>query len=363
MDVMLDTLKKLTSVDLFSRDQGGQHETGVYVGRPFHIDFDRMFVLMADSWKEKARGVPSGSLLLAYYENEEEVSEALLIRVIGPSKLPTDDDVVRSMVEYYKDDLRTSGSKNQLDTFTRYEFSFSGVECRILGSFYKDESGIIQFGADVENYYAANNYSVIKPNSKILELIVNIRDGSITGKPTDIRIGRVRFSSTLRFQEKEPEVPVYVSPADFLGKRTALFGMTRTGKSNTVKKIIEATVSMSQKATNKLDKIDSKKIAQFLDPLEPNGLPRFPVGQIVFDVNGEYANPNLQDEGTAIYEIYKSNTTRYSVMEKPGFKVMRVNFYTDVGAGFDLVRSHLVEELGEIVEQTAGTSRHIRADG
>src|SRR6266487_4488614 len=58
-----------------------------------------------------------------------------------------------------------------------------------------------------------------------------------------------------------------------------------------------------------------------------------------------------------------SNTTRYSVMEKPGFKVMRVNFYTDVGAGFDLVRSHLVEELGEIVEQTAGTSRHIRADG
>jgi hypothetical protein len=143
---------------------------------------------------------------------------------------------------------------------------------------------------------------------------------------------------------------VYVSPADFLGKRTALFGMTRTGKSNTVKKILEATVSMSQKAPNKLDKIDPKNVLQYLDPLESSGLPRFPVGQIVFDVNGEYANPNLQDEGTAIYEIYKSNTTRYSVMEKPGFKVMRVNFYTDVTAGFSLVQSHLELETGDYVQ-------------
>ena len=95
MDTMLGTLKKITSVDLFARNKDGQHDTGVYVGRPFHIDFDRMLVLMADSWKEKARGVPSGSLLLAYYENEESVSEALLVRVIGPAKLPTDDDIVR----------------------------------------------------------------------------------------------------------------------------------------------------------------------------------------------------------------------------------------------------------------------------
>src|SRR5262249_37434921 len=124
----------------------------------------------------------------------------------------------------------------------------------------------------------------------------------------------------------------------------------RTGKSNTVKKIIEATASMSQKAPNKLASINLKSVAQYLDPLDPIGLPRFPVGQIVFDVNGEYANPNLQDEGTAIYEIYKSNTTRYSVMEKPGFKVMKVNFYTDVGAGFSLVRSHFELEPGDYVK-------------
>ena len=41
------------------------------------------------------------------------------------------------------------------------------------------------------------------------------------------------------------------------------------------------------------------------------------VGQIVFDVNGEYANDNQQDDGTAIYQLYKKNVTRYSILEKP----------------------------------------------
>ena len=56
-----------------------------------------------------------------------------------------------------------------------------------------------------------------------------------------------------------------------------------------------------------------------LDPFH-DGLPKFPVGQIIFDINGEYANPNMQDEGTAIYELYKDDTIRYSLLEKPGFE-------------------------------------------
>ena len=75
-----------------------------------------------------------------------------------------------------------------------------------------------------------------------LEEIVNFRDGEhIPGNEMDERIGIVRYSSARRFQQEEEEVPVYVYPKDFLGKRTALFGMTRTGKSNTVKKIVQIT--------------------------------------------------------------------------------------------------------------------------
>ncbi len=64
----------------------------------------------------------------------------------------------------------------------------------------------------------------------------------------EIKIGKVRYSSSRRFQQTEEEVPVSVQAPDFAGKRTALFGMTRTGKSNTVKKIIQACVQMSDNA-------------------------------------------------------------------------------------------------------------------
>lgn len=343
-------IEKIASVDLFERDKAtGQVATGVHVGRPFHLDYSIALVLIADAWKQKAKGIPQGSFLLAYYENEDDVSEALLLRVLGPTKLPTDGDIISSMIEYYKDNLRTSGKENQLDSFTAYEFSFSGLECRILGTFYKDNDGCTRFGADVENFYSAHNYSVVKPNPKVLELIVNFREGDIVGKPTDVKIGKVRYSSTRRFQQYEDEVPTFVSPDDFLGKRTALFGMTRTGKSNTVKKIIQATVAMSDKAPASLGDA-SGSVEENLEPFTNEGVPKYPVGQIIFDINGEYANPNLQDEGTAIFELYHDKTIRYSTIVKPGFKVMKVNFYHDIISGFELVRYHLRQAEGDYVQ-------------
>ncbi len=344
-----NVVQKIAETDVFARDQSGRFQTGTFVGRPFYLDYDRSYVLVADSWKHQAKGIPQGSFLLAYYDNEENVAEALLLRVLRPAKLPTDNDIIASMVEYYKDNLRTSGQNNELDTFTRYEFSFSGLECRVLGTFYYDSDTRLRFGADVENFYSAHNYQVYKPNKEVLELIVNFRENGIAGQPQDIRIGRVRYSSSRRFQQEEDVMPVYVSPQDFLGKRTALFGMTRTGKSNTIKKIIQATVMMSERAPFALTANSAMSLEEVLDPFTNDGLPKFPVGQIIFDINGEYANPNLQDAGTAIFDMYKDATVRYSVLEKPGFKVMKVNFYRDIEAGFELIRSHLALDGADYV--------------
>src|SRR5215212_9135913 len=305
-------IAKIASTDLFKRDgRENELQTGLFVGRPFYLDYDRAHLLVADSWKMRAKGLPQGCFLLAYYENEPNVSEALLLRVLRPARLPTDSDVISSMVEYYKDNLKTTGTNSQLDSFTRYEFGFSGLECRTLGTFYKEEDGRMYFGADVENFYSAHNYSVVKPNDEVLELIANFREGEVTGKPTDVKIGRVRYSSSRRFQAQEDAVPVYVSPQDFLGKRTALFGMTRTGKSNSVKKIIEATVGMSEAAPYELDRPVEEAPNEVLESFTDAGVPKYPVGQIVFDINGEYANPNLQDEGTAIFEMFQEHTTRF----------------------------------------------------
>ena len=347
---LTNAIKELASVDIFKETK----KDDLFVGRPFYIDYNKAYLLVADAWKMKVGGIPQGTFLLAFYENEDKVSEALLLRALRPVKLPTDNDVIGSMIEYYKDDLKTSGSSNQLDDFTRYEFSFSGLECAILGTFYKDKDNVPKFGADVENFYSSHNYSVYKPVEKVLELIVNFREGDIIpGNEIDVRIGKVRYSSSLRFQEALTEVPVFVSPKDFLGKRTALFGMTRTGKSNTVKKVIQATVEISKKAKSDLKIKNEDKPENNLNSFDDAGGPKFPVGQIIFDINGEYANANLQDEGTAIFELFKDVVTRYSVLEKDGFKVMRVNFYNDISSGFELIRSRLAIENSDYVNSFA----------
>jgi Helicase HerA, central domain len=325
---------------LFDRTPEGEWSTGHFVGRPFRLSYSKSEILVTDSWKEKAKGIPQGCFLLAYYDNEMDDNsnaEAMLLRVLQPTKLPTDQDVISSMVEYYKDGLQTgSTSRSQLDTFTRYEFSFSGLECSVLGSFYLDKNGKLRFGADLENFYSAHHYKVIKPSADILKFIVNYREDSSPGSAGDVAVGKVRYSSSQRFQQQEENVPVYVQAPDFAGKRTALFGMTRTGKSNTVKTIIQACVKMSSEATHELDKTKETP-EEVLKAWTDSNSPKYPIGQIIFDINGEYANPNLQDAGTAIFDLYKDQTIRYSTISKNGFKEMKVNFYREVETGFELI--------------------------
>lgn len=303
----MSIIEKLTQSNFFKRKPDSNWDTGIFVGRPFRLSYSKAEILLADAWKQNAKGIPQGCFLLAYYDNElddKNNAEAVLLRVIQPAKLPTDQDVISSMVEYYKDDIKTGTTKrSQLDTFTRYEFSFSGLECSVLGSFYTDKNGRTRFGADLENFYSAHNYSAIKPSSDILKAIINYRENGTPGGSGDIKIGKVRYSSSRRFQQTEQEIPVYVQAPDFAGKRTALFGMTRTGKSNTVKKIIQACVEMSNNAPLVLDQSEETSEG-VLKPLTDGNSPKYPIGQLIFDINGEYANPNLQDRGTAIFDLY-----------------------------------------------------------
>lgn len=363
---MLDVIKKITDIDFFKE---GQNED-LFVGRPYSINYNKANLLISDFWKHKVKGIPQGSFLLAFYDNpfEENIQEALLLRVLNPSALPTDNNVISSMIEYYKDNLNTSGKKSELDDFTRYEFSFSGLECRILGAFYKDGNSF-EFGADVENFYSAHNYKVFKATSKILELIVNQRDKDlVAGGENEFPIGTVRYSSTRRFYATDDlvkNVKVFINPGDMLGKRTALFGMTRTGKSNSVKKIIEASVEISRKSKYKSLSDASSRSDNFMEPIDKDsGAPKFPVGQIIFDINGEYANANLQDKGTAIFDLYKDLVIRYSVLDKTseGFKVLKTNFYTEIQAGFELVRASMVQDTSNYIQSVCAIDLN-RPDG
>ncbi len=328
MSEVIEALRSLASVDIFK--EGRAEKT--FVGRPFYFDYSTVKVLVNDKWKNRVGGIPAGSFLLCSYDGEAEVEEMVLVRVVGPTSLPTDSEVIASMVEYYKENPPPGiPGQKKLDTFTRYEFNFSGLECRVLGTYYRTTDGKTAFGADVENYYSAHNYSVFKPGGKVLEYIVNYREGDgVPGGPEQVRLGAVRYSASRR-QDQGEAVPIYVSALDFVGKRTALFGMTRTGKSNTVKKILESIVQLSGKGVI----------------LE--GRPLKPVGQVIFDINGEYANSNQQDEGTAIFEMFQRDTSRFSLLEKPDFVVMRLNFHKDIEAGFGMLQSFLIEDSSDYV--------------
>lgn len=344
-----DKIKQIISVDPLELGK----QTDLFIGRPFTLDYNKANILVCDDDKERVKGIAQGTFLLAFYDNEETVEEAILLRALAPARLPTDSAMISSMIEYYKDNLPTSGKNSKLDDFTRYEFSFSGLECRVLGTFYRNTDGKVEFGADLENFYSAHHYSVYKVNKDVLGFIVNQRDSPdiIPGNDNEFAIGHVRYSSSLRFQSKnkEDKAEVFIHPADLLGKRTALFGMTRTGKSNTVKKVIEATVQISSKAKQKLKDFNANNVAEHLKSFDEEGAPKFPVGQIIFDINGEYANTNLQD-GNAIYDRYEEKVTRYSVLHKEGFTVMKVNFYKQIQSGFELIKSYLYDESGDYIK-------------
>lgn len=339
MEDLRKELEELAKVDIFELLSDKKR----FVGNPFKIDYDKTSVLTCDDWKHNVGGIAQGCFLLGFYENDfgdEVVHEALLLRALRPCSIPSDSSVISSRIEYFKEELKTAGKQRQIDQFTRFEFSCSGLECSILGTFYKKVDGTIEFGADLENFYSPHLYKVFKPFGKYLQFIVNLRDSDGPINPdSNFPIGYVRYSSSRRNHDAEKpnkDEQVFMHTKDILGKRTALFGMTRTGKSNTVKILIEATEELSEKAKQEAT---GGSTQSDISPFNVDDIPKQKVGQIIFDVNGEYANKNLQD-GTAIFEKYAKKVTRYSVLNKDGFQVMKINFYVELIAGLELIRGY-----------------------
>ena len=61
-------LKNLAMVDIFTEAK----KADLFIGRPYYLDFDKAYLLITDAWKEKVGGIPQGTFLLAFYENEND---------------------------------------------------------------------------------------------------------------------------------------------------------------------------------------------------------------------------------------------------------------------------------------------------
>jgi hypothetical protein len=68
-----------------------------------------------------------------------------------------------------------------------------------------------------------------------------------------------------------------------------------------------------------------------------------PIGQIIFDINGEYANANQQDDGTALFQQYP-DAVRYSVLEKDGFRTIKLNFFRAIQEGHGLLAALMSDD-------------------
>jgi len=339
---------------------GSLIQYGQYVGEVWSSSFGTALIMIHDHHRKKVGGIAGLSFLVAtrIKEDEEidytkEDSSAILLRVMDAAPLPDSAEADRIRVGAAKQATDETGHWDEagfMDGRTANELAHAGVECRVIGTFYLDkgpaENLVLKFGSDLSNYYPNRGLKVYKPTGAALEKIVNYRDPvRITEEKDplfgrDVHVGEVRYASTNRPFQGVANVPVRIAPADLIAQKTALFGMTRIGKSNTTKIIAKAVYAL------RLDPPEK-------DPREGR------IGQLIFDYNGEYANDNVQDgpnlNPTSLKNVWKmvegmtedkksEEVVTYGLTPHPNDKkrnLMKINFYRDddLATGKEIINS------------------------
>ena len=349
MTDIVSAVEKLSEPKLTKAQQAASQgltafiESDAYVGEVYSLGYNEALVQIHDFHRQQVGGIPALSFLIAtriapgtVVDVRQEDASIVLLRVLDRADLPNADEALRVRVETAQ---RVSGEVGRhwddravMDPTTHNLLSYAGVRCRVLGTYYMVNSGSdtnpefrLFFGSDLSNYYPNRGLKVFKPRNKVLEAIVNFRDSGLTVSQQggQVRVGQVRYASSHRHFQGVNDVPVQITPTDLLGQKTALFGMTRTGKSNTTKIILKSIFALRWRE----------------NPIR--------IGQIVFDPNGEYANDNEQDSDRlnpeAIKNVWKCGSSAqhkqlhgdvvtYGITkhpDDPNRRLMLLNFYLD----------------------------------
>lgn len=367
-DIISDLVGKLDETQLSeplkaaSRELTALIEDAAYVGEVYSLGYDEALVQIHDFHRQQVGGIPALSFLIAtrvgrgsLIDVRHEDASVVLLRVLDKADLPNAEEALRVRVETAQ---RVSGEITRhwddravMDPTTHNVLSYAGVRCRVLGTYYMVNTGSatdpvfrLFFGSDLSNYYPNRGLKVFKPRGTVLEAIVNFRDSRLTALTVDgnVAVGQVRYASSHRPFQGIDGVPVQITPTDLLGQKTALFGMTRTGKSNTTKIVLKSIFALRWSQ----------------NPVR--------IGQIVFDPNGEYANENEQDSAghglnaEAIKNVWKcgrpdqhqqlrAEVVTYGIMAHPNDpyrRLMLLNFYLDVNLqiGKEIINEALVDQ-------------------
>jgi len=307
-----------------ANEQAKQYDSMRFVGYVLEIGYDTVTIITSDPFKIAVGGVPRNSLLIMVPSSYDTLPPHFtLLRVLEAAPTPLSKEVQQTYFELQKK------SMPELDIFTQSELQWGALKTAVLGMFYPhpEKMDEVEFSGDLNNFVSAHKYRVYAPDDDLLELITN----AMVPKENRFPIGDLRLTECrLPLPNKaQPKVTVYVSTKDFMGTRTAMFGKTRLGKSNVVKLIAQSLIKTTRDTKN--------------------------VGQLIFDINGEYANDNPQDNSYSLRSACHDRCVVYALTPKPATesKPLKLNFYEHPA------RSHRV--LGDLLENEGRTSIYVKA--
>jgi hypothetical protein len=287
-----------------------------FVGYVLDIGYDTVTIITSDPFKIAVGGVPRNSLLIMVPVNSDTLPPHFtLLRVLEAAPTPLSKEVQQTYFELQKK------SMPELDVFTQSELQWGALKTGVLGMFYPNPEKIdhIEFSGDLNNFVSAHKYSVYSPDDNLLNLVIN----ALVPEQNRFQIGDLRLTECrLPLPNKpQPRVPVNVSTNDFKGTRTAMFGKTRLGKSNVVKLIVQSLIETTAKTRN--------------------------VGQLIFDINGEYANDNPQDNNFSIRSAYPDRCIVFALTPKENTpsEPLKVNFFHNPSASKEVLNT-LIRQSG-----------------
>jgi hypothetical protein len=282
-----------------TNEQAKNYERLRFVGYVLDIGYDTVTIITSDPFKVNVGGVPRNSLLimLPVVAVDEMPPHFTVLRVLEAAPTPLSKEVQQTYFELQKK------SMPELDVFTQSELQWGALKTAVLGMFYPHpfRSEAVEFSGDLNNFVSAHKYRVFAPNDKLLALITN----ALVPEENRFCLGQLRLTEC-RLPlptNPPPDVKVFVSTADFMGARTAMFGKTRLGKSNVIKLIAQSLIETTEQKLN--------------------------VGQVIFDINGEYANDNPWDDSRSLRSAYPNRCVVYALTAKPETpsRPLKLNFY------------------------------------
>lgn len=300
-----------------------------FVGYVLDLGYDTATIITSDPYKVAVGGIPRGSFLILAPNNLKGLPPHFtLLRVMETAPTPLSAQVQQTYFELHKK------SMPELDVWTQSELQWGALRCSVLGMFYPNMENRTQiaFAGDVNTVVSAHRYRVYAPDEVLLDIIVNGLVRPEKSEPVEIGVLRPTENQLALILNSGSgkdalTTTVKVSVEDFKGARTAMFGKTRLGKSNVVKLLAQAVIDATKHDHS--------------------------VGQLIFDINGEYANDNPQDGSRSVRSGNKEICDVYALTKRPNTpsRPLRLNFYEQPSSG--------IEILGSLLEQDNRKSDYI----